>query len=269
MEIRILGPLEIYDGARKLAMGTPRTRVLLAVLLTAPGTVFSIERLIDELWPDEPPEDARTLVHSYVSRLRRVLGDAAGRLVTRKPGYLLHLEEQELDLCRYQRLVAEAQMSGKSADRVEVLGEADRLWHGPPFADVPPTPAITAAVTRLAELRLAALEEYFEACLDAEQDVVVELTELVAAHPLRERFVAQFMLALHHAGRTAEALGVYRQTTERLRDELGVDPGPTLRKAHLAVIAAPDGVGHAPCQVPLCQDQVRQDQVLKRCVEGE
>jgi DNA-binding SARP family transcriptional activator len=250
MEFRILGPLEIYDGTRKLAVGTPRTRALLALLLTVPGHLVSIDRLIDELWPDDPPPDARMLIHSYVSRLRRVLGTVAECLVTRKPGYLLRFDEQELDLHHYQRLVADAQAARTPTDRVDLLRQADLLWHGPPFADVPPTPGINVAVTKLVELRLATLEEQFDAALAVGQDVVAELTGLVATHPLRERFVAQLVQALHHAGRTAEALTAYQETTERLRDELGTYPGVALRTAHQTVIAAPASAGRAPRQLP-------------------
>lgn len=239
MEFRVLGPLEIHARTGKLPLGTPRTRALLAVLLTAPGRLFSIDRLIDELWPDEPPADARTLVHSYVSRLRRVLrgGAAAERLVTRRPGYLLCVEDGELDLHRYERLVARARAAATPADRVTLLRQADGLWQGPPFADVPPTPAVAAAATRCAELRMTTLEEQFGAAMAAGQDVVADLTELAATHPLRERLVARLVLALHHAGRTADAISVYGRTVTRLRDELGVDPGPALRQAHQTVIA--------------------------------
>ena len=250
MEFRVLGPLKLFDGEQSLALGTPRTRALLAVLLTAPGQLFSIDRLVDELWPEDPPEDARALIHSYVSRLRRVLGTASGRLVSRKPGYLVHVEEHELDLHRYQRRLAEAQAARTPQERVELLRLAEQSWHGPPFADVPPTPAITGAAARLTELRLAALEEQFDAALAAEHDVIAELAGLVAAHPLRERFVGQLMLALHQAGRTAEALNTYQRTTDRLRDEFGVDPGPALREAHLTIIAAPARTGHVPCRLP-------------------
>lgn len=239
MEFRILGPLEVFDDEQNLALGTPRTKALLAVLLTAPGQLFSIDRLIDELWPEEPPEDARALVHSYISRLRSALGAAAGRLVTRKPGYLVQVGEQELDVHRYRQLVAEAQAARTPEDRVALLRLAEKCWQGPPFADVPRTPAIIGVAARLTELRLATLEEQFDAALAAEYDVVAELTELVATHPLRERFVAQLVLALHQAGRTAEALSVHQRTADRLREELGIDPGPALRKAHLAIIAAP------------------------------
>jgi len=239
MEFRVLGPLEIYNGAEKLAVGTPRTRALLAILLTSPNHLVSIDRLVDELWPDEPPPDARTLVHSYISRLRRVLrgGAAAERLVTRRPGYLLRVAEDELDLRRYQRLTADARRAATREERVELLRQADALWHGPPFADVPTTPVVAAFAAKLVESRLATLEEQFDAAVGTGLDVIAELTELVATYPLRERFVAQLMLALHHAGRTADALIAYRQATERLRDELGVDPGPALRQAHQTVLA--------------------------------
>ncbi|MGC7101397.1 BTAD domain-containing putative transcriptional regulator [Amycolatopsis lurida] len=249
MEFRILGPLTIYDGARRLEVGTPRTRALLAILLTTPNQLVSIDRLIDELWPDDPPPDARTLIHSYVSRLRRVSGTTARRLVTRKPGYLLRVDEQELDLHRYERLVADARHADNPRERVDLLLRADQLWHGAPFADVPPTPAVAAAVTKLGELRLAALEERFDAALATKQNVVTELTELVAKHPLREQLVSQLMIALRDAGRRADALALHQRTIAALRDELGVDPGPVLRQAHQTVIAdrAPERV---PCQPP-------------------
>ncbi|MGN9914664.1 BTAD domain-containing putative transcriptional regulator [Phytohabitans sp. LJ34] len=252
--------MEIYDGAERLTFGPPRIRVLLAVLLTAPGQLMSMDKFIDDLWPEAPPPDSRALIHGYISRLRRVLGSgssgqaAARRLVTRKPGYLLDVGEQELDLHRYQRIVASARTVAPR-DRIALLRQADQLWHGTPFADVPPTPAITAAVTRLAELRLATLEKQFDAMLEADQDegLVAELTDLVARHPLRERFVSQLMLALHRSGRTADALTVFQQTVERLRDELGVDPGLALRTAHQTVIAeqaSPPIPTRVPCQLP-------------------
>jgi DNA-binding SARP family transcriptional activator/tetratricopeptide (TPR) repeat protein len=260
MDFRILGPVEIYDGAERLTFGPPRIRTLLAILLTAPGQLMSMDQLIDDLWPEAPPPDSRALIHGYISRLRRVLGSgssgqvAARRLVTRKPGYLLDVGEQELDLHRYQRIVASAR-TVTPQDRIALLRQADQLWYGTPFADVPSTPAITAAVTRLAELRLATLEEQFDAMLEAGQDegLVVELTELVARHPLRERFVGQLILALHRSGRTADALTVFQQTVERLRDELGIDPGPALRTAHQTVIAEqapPPRLTRVPCQLP-------------------
>jgi DNA-binding SARP family transcriptional activator len=264
MEFRILGPLQIYDGVEQLTVGTPRIRALLAVLLANPGRQVSVDRLIDELWPESPPPEARAIIHSYVSRLRQVLRSgptgavAATRLVTRKPGYLLDISEQELDLHRYQQLVADARVAQQAdapQDCLTLLRKADQLWHGPPFADVPPTPALAAAAVKLTELRLTTLEKMFDVALDVGygEDLVVELTELVGEHPLRERFVGQLMLALHRVGRTADGLAVYQQTSERLRDELGVDPGPALRQAHQTVIAEqvlPPLPARVPCQLP-------------------
>lgn len=154
MEFRILGPLEIYDGAEKLVVGPPRIRTVLAVLLATPGRLVSMDRLVDELWPEAPPPDARALIHSYISRLRRALGDGPSgqattrRLATRKPGYVLTVGEEELDLHRYQRQVADAR-AAPPRDRVALLRAADQLWRGTPFADVPATPTVTAAITRL------------------------------------------------------------------------------------------------------------------------
>lgn len=224
VDFRVLGPLEVYQQGRPLSLGPPRTRAVLGILLARQGGLVSVDQLVDELWPQQPPPAARALVHGYVSRVRRVLSPApgggvdAGRLVTRKPGYLLRADEGEVDLHRYERLIAQARAARK-AQRLQrcvaLFGEAHGLWRGEPFADVERTPSIAAVVVSLTELRLAALEERFEATLLIGQDdaiaaVVAELTQHVAAHPLRERLVAQLMLALYRTGRKADALTAFR-----------------------------------------------------------
>jgi DNA-binding SARP family transcriptional activator len=226
------------------------------LLLVRPGDLVAIERFVDELWPDRPPPDARTLVRGYVSRLRLVLRAAssgAGRVVTRKPGYLLLVEEQELDLHRFERLVARARAArdaGEPRQAVELFREAHELWRGEPFADVPRTTTIAATATWLTEQRLAIREEWFDAALAAgwTTRIITDLTEFVAAHPLRERPAGQLMLALYRNGRQAEALEQYQRTYRLLGEEVGVGPGAELRRLQQRILAA-DPALHAATPV--------------------
>ncbi|WP_051325875.1 AfsR/SARP family transcriptional regulator [Glycomyces tenuis] len=221
-------------------------RAVLSVLLTHPNQVVSVDRFVDELWPDGGPAAARGQVHDYVSRLRRAFRSApteapARRLVTRKPGYLLEVGEEELDRHRYERLLADARSARESNDlqtSLKCYREADRLWRGGPFSDVPPISSVVAAQTALAELRLISREEGYETALDlgVEEGLVTELSRLVEAYPLRERLVAQLMRALYRTGRTADALGLARRTRRRLAEEIGADPGPELRHRELAIL---------------------------------
>ncbi|MGH3683244.1 MAG: AfsR/SARP family transcriptional regulator, partial [Natronosporangium sp.] len=243
MDFLVLGTLEARDLGRPLVIGAPRTRSVLALLLTQPNALVSVDRLVDELWPEQAPRAARELVHGYLSRLRRALhaGSAADRLVTRKPGYLLRVEDHELDRCRFERLLADARAHAEAGQLDQSLAryrDAGQLWRGTPFLDVPATATITAAVTSLTELRLTSLAEQYEVALQlgGGADLVAELTDLVTAYPLRERLVGQLMRALHHAGRTADALDLYHRTSQRLADELGIRPGRQLRQCQLSIL---------------------------------
>jgi DNA-binding SARP family transcriptional activator len=246
VEFRLLGPLEVRDQGTVVDVGAPRTRVVCGLLLVRPGTLVAIDRFVDELWPERPPADARALVRSYMSRLRKALRGASGgasRVLTRKPGYLLRLEDQELDLHRFDALVGQARAAreaGESRRAVELFRAADELWRGEPFADVPRTESIAAAATSLAELRLVIREEWFDAALVADQAarIVTDLTEFVTAHPLRERAVGQLMLALYRAGRQAEALEQYQRIHRLLSDEVGVDPNGELQRLHQRILVA-------------------------------
>lgn len=216
------------------------------ILLVRPGGLVSIDRFVDELWPDRPPSEARALVRGYVSRLRRALRSGpsgADRVVTRKPGYLLRVEDQELDLHRFERLVAQARAAVKAGQPdagIDLFGEADGLWRGDPFADVPRTASIAAAITWLAEQRLTTREERFDAALAAglAADAITELTEFVTAYPLRERLAGQLMLALYRCGRQAEALSQYQRIRRTLANEVGVDPSVELEKLHIRILNA-------------------------------
>jgi DNA-binding SARP family transcriptional activator len=216
------------------------------LLLVRAGELVAVERFVDELWPDQPPSDARALVRGYVSRLRRAMRcgpSAADRLVTRKPGYLLRVEDDELDARRFESLLNEARVAVRAGEPRRAVGlfrQAHALWAGDPFADVPLTASLAAAATWLTEQRLAAREEYFDAALTVGPlpEVITELTEFVTAHPLRERAAGQLMLALYQSGRQAEALEQYQRVTHALAEEVGIDPGVDLRRLHQKMLEA-------------------------------
>jgi DNA-binding SARP family transcriptional activator len=230
VEFRILGPLEVRDGDVMLPVTGQRQRALLAILLLHANEVVSSDRLVDELWGEEPPESGPTALQVRVSQLRKALGPAAARLETRTPGYVLRVESGELDLERFQRLVAEADGANPEG-AAETLVEALALWRGAPLADLAYDTFAQAPIRRLEDLRLAVLERRLDADLACgrHSKVIGELEALVAQEPLRERFRAQLMLALYRAGRQADALEAYRAARESLVDELGIEPGPALR----------------------------------------
>ncbi len=213
MEFRILGPLEVIEDGQALELGGQKQRALLAVLLLEANRVVSSDRLIQALWEEGPPETAQKALQVYVSQLRKTLGRE--RLETRAPGYLVRVEEGELDLERFQELRAE----GK-------LAEALSLWRGPPLSDVAYQRFAQTEIARLEELRLACLEDRLEADLASGRhaELVGELEALAREHPLRQRPRGQLMLALYRSGRDAEALDAYQETRRALVEELGIEP---------------------------------------------
>ncbi len=247
MEFRILGPLEVLDGGEAIKLPGPKQRSLLALLLLHANEVVSSDRLIDELWPGEPPESGAAALQASVSRLRKSLGGAAGLLETVAPGYVLRLDSQDLDLQRFERLVADAERDEAPA-AAERLREALSLWRGPPLADFAYEPFAQAAIGRLEELRLLALERRIDADLEAGRDaeLVPELEALVSQHPLREGLRQKLMLALYRAGRQADALDSYQGARRALVDGLGIEPGPTLQELEKAILR--QDVSLAPAQ---------------------
>src|SRR5712691_10892986 len=241
MEFRILGPLEVVEEGHPVKLGGARQRALLAILLTRANEIVSTDRLIDELWGDRPPKTAANTLQYYVSQLRELLG--ADRIVTRRPGYLIQVEPGELDLERFERLVEEGGSEG--------LRRALALWRGAPLADFAYDAFAQAAIGRLEELRLTALEKRIEAdlALGRHGELAGELEGLVAGHPLRERPRGQLMLALYRSGRQAEALEAYQETRRALVEELGIEPSPALQELERAILrqdAALDLAGEAP-----------------------
>ena len=241
MEFRILGPLEATDGKGPIALGGARQRTVLAVLLLHENEVVSTDRLIDELWGENPPQTAKTALQGYVSRLRRALGGAGGSLVTHAPGYLLQVEPGQLDRDRFEALLGRARedrAQGNAEGAAVLLREALALWRGPTLADFRYEPFAQSEIARLEELRLVALEARIDLDLAGGRagDLVSELEVLVAAHPLRERFRGQLMLALYRSGRQAEALAAYQEARRVLVEELGIEPGPELQRLERQIL---------------------------------
>jgi DNA-binding SARP family transcriptional activator len=242
VDFRILGPLEIWDDGVPVRVAGDRQRALLAILLLHAGEVVSADRLMDDLWGDSQPTAGATALRVRVSQLRKALGDDGELLAARAHGYVLRIEPDQLDLHRFERLVGEGERTlsdGEAALAHDRLSGALALWRGAPLADFTYAPFARAAVVRLEELRLTAVELRIDAdlALGRHAAVVGELETLVADHPLRERFCAQLMLALYRAGRQAEALAAYRTVRGRLVGELGIEPGPQLQSLERSILA--------------------------------
>ena len=232
MEFRILGPVEVRADATEIALGGPKLRALLAILVLRANEVVSRDRLIEGLWGERAPPGASHTLDDYVSRLRKALGP--GRIDTRPPGYRLRVEPGELDLDRFETLYHEgdrAHAEGVHARALTALDAALALWRGPALADVVFEPAGETDAERLEGRRLRAVEQRMDAALALGQDgeLVAELAALVEQHPFRERLLYQLMLALYRDGRQAEALAALQEARQRFAGELGLEPGPLLR----------------------------------------
>lgn len=238
LEFRILGPLEVVVGGRQLAL-SGKLRSLLALLLLNGNQVVPRSRLLQQLWPSAAEGRAAHNLDVHVSKLRRTLGEAGARLLRRPGGYLLEVSPDELDLERFERLAAQGRRALSAGDAEEAatsLRVALSLWRGAPFADVELDEVGVRAA--LEESRLAALEDRIEAdlALGHHAELVSEVTDLVADHPLRERLLGQLMVALYRSGRQAAALELYHETRERFVSELGIEPARSLRELERAIL---------------------------------
>jgi predicted ATPase/DNA-binding SARP family transcriptional activator len=253
MRFGILGPLEVRNGEAPVRVPGAKERALLVDLLVNAGQVVSADRLVEDLWGEDPPGNPANTLQGRVSALRRALGPAGSRwLVTSPPGYRLEADPGSVDAARFERLVAEAEVAAAAAPAraAGLLEEALGLWRGPALAEFADQPWAQAEAARLEELRLAATEALAELRLAAggHAGLVGELEGLIAAHPTRERLRGQLMVALYRSGRQADALAVYQQIREVLADELGIDPSPELQRLHQRILvqdpaleaAAPD-----------------------------
>ena len=244
-EFRILGPFEVVEQGHALALGGPRQRAVLAMLLLQRGQVVTTDRLIDELWDERPPRAPEKTIQVYVSRLRKILG--GGMLETSGRGYRLAISADQVDADRFDYLSGEGRAAlagGEPARASELLHTALDLWRGPALADLAGQGFAQRDIERLTDLRLATVEERIEAelALGGGGGLVSELEVLVAANPLRERLRGQLMLALYRSRRQAEALDAYRSGRSLLIDELGLEPGRELRDLQARILQHDPGL---------------------------
>lgn len=240
----ILGSLEILVEGSTVTVSAGKQRVVLAALLLSANRVVSVERLVDAVWEETPPANARNALQTYVMRLRRLLGGSAdGPVFTASAGYGIEVAEDELDLDRFTNLVRQGRAAladGDTTDALDLLSRGLDLWRGQPLSDVPSEMLRRQVVPALTEQWLTAVESRIEAhlILGRHTEVLAELQELTAQYSLRERLWAQQMRALYLSGRQAEALECYRTISGLLVEELGVDPGQELRDVHQQVLRA-------------------------------
>jgi len=244
LEYRVLGPLEAAVEGQPVALGPPRHRALLVLLLAHSNQVVPSTRLIDELWGEDPAPSAANILQGAVSQLRKALGKDA--IETRGSGYSVRVGPDQLDVHRFERLAdagSEALGRCRFDEAAETLTEALALWRGEALADLTGEDAVYQVAARLEELRLTVRERLLDAELGRGRhvDVLPDVQALARQHPLRERPHALLMLTLYRCGRQAEALESYRTTRARLVEELGIEPGPALQELEQQILRQ-DGV---------------------------
>ncbi|GAB3450756.1 AfsR/SARP family transcriptional regulator [Actinophytocola sediminis] len=249
MDFGVLGPLTVWRAGVPVDLGTPKGRVLLAVLLSRLGRPVAGDALVEAIWGEEQPKSAAKNMQTYVHRLRQSLGDS-GRITWDGTGYLLRAGRDELDAARFEDLAALARtalVAGELDKSRALFGEALSLWRGPAFAGAADVAALVPEAARLDELRLCVLEERIDVDLrlDRHDELLGELTALTKEHPFRERMWAQLMLALYRCGRRADALRAYRQARDVLVEETGLDPGQQLRDLYQAILGEDPAIGPA------------------------
>jgi DNA-binding SARP family transcriptional activator len=235
LEFRLLGPLEVLRDGEPVAVGPPRQRELLGFLLVRRGGAAATEELLDALWGDPQPPAAKAALHNAVSSLRRILGADAVR--TERGAYALRLEPGALDVVRFEQLLEDARQR-RGGRRRAYLVTALALFRGPPLEDFAHRAWAREEIVRLEELHLAALEDRLDCdvALGRHAEAVAELEALLLRHPLRERLWHVLMLALYRSGRQADALAAYRRAHCAFADELGIEPGVSLRELQRAIL---------------------------------
>ena len=256
MDIRVLGPLQVWDAGQELALGGIRTSAVLAMLVLNLNRVVSMDALVDGLWGPEPPDKPTGSIHVGVSRLRKaLLGDrpapsAGGALKRRRPGYVLELDPESVDLLRFERLAREGTEALQAAPEVAAdrFAQALQLWRAPALAEFAALPFAQAEIPRLAEQRMNVLVARIQADLvmGRHAELVGELEGLVARHPLHERLHEQLMVSLYRSGRQADALEAYRRARRTFADEMGIEPGRALQELERAVLAQDSHLDYTP-----------------------
>jgi len=256
VEFRILGPIEVMVGSRRLDLGGARQQIVVATLLLSANRVVSLDRLLEAIYGADLPPTSRAQVQISISSLRRLFAAHGldGVITTRDRGYVIRVERGQLDAQRFEELVAAAAAAREEHDldlAIARYRDALRLWRGPAL-DGLYSQLVQATVARLDEQRIAANEDRLELELEVgrHHELVGELSELIAEFPLREKLRAQLMLALYRCDRTAEALRVYRQARRTMIEELGIEPGERLQQLEQAILAADPALAAPSSAVP-------------------
>lgn len=268
MDFLLLGPFETrHDGERVTLAARRQERCLLAILLLEAGKLVPVDRLIELLWAGVAPRSARSVVHTYIGRLRAALGPYGLTIATRGDGYLVEAETHTIDVAQFVDLVRHAVGVSDLNERVDRYTRALALWRGPLLADVADDRLRQRLGAELTELWLSSVELRAEAQLELGRydRVVAELTMLADQHPTRERLIAALMTALYRTARQADALQLYEATRRVLVRDLGVEPGPELRRLHAQILRDDASAGGPP--LPVYAVRVR-DQILPWSVGG-
>ena len=253
IEFRVLGPFEVLAGGVSLPLGSPKQRALLAALVISANRVMSVDRLMEELWGDEAPARAMASLQAYVSRLRRLLQPAGGKrnrsdvLATQAPGYVLRVAPESIDAVRFEIEVGRGIRvlgAGDAAAAVDVFESALARWRGAPYGDFSFEEFAQGEITRLSELRLAAVEGRLAALVATGQPAaaIAEAEAVLRDHPLREGVWASLMTALYRAGRQGDALRAYQRARRVIGEELGLEPGPALRELEARILHQAPGL---------------------------
>jgi DNA-binding SARP family transcriptional activator/tetratricopeptide (TPR) repeat protein len=239
MWLRVLGPVQVRDGAAWVRPPGPQLRLLLACLALPAGQVVAVDDLIDVLWEERPPPSARASLQILVVRLRKTLAGLPGCAVERYgEGYRLRAAPDKVDVHRFRSLVSSARDARDDDHAIDAFGRALALWRGPALADVPGTARVEAIRAGLAEEHLSAVQDQFGCLLAAGRagQAAAEIPPVLASHPLAERLAGLLMIAWYRCGRRADALRVFRDLRGRLAGELGVEPGPDLQRLHQRIL---------------------------------
>ncbi|MGW6568403.1 AfsR/SARP family transcriptional regulator [Streptomyces sp. NPDC054975] len=246
VHIGLLGPLTVTDQCIPIDIPGEKLRAIIATLALTAGTTVSSFALLDELWGEQPPRSAANSLQGHIARLRRSLVQHSGREEMRKvirtsgSGYMLALPPENIDASRF---IADVELAGRLKARdpekaIALLTRALDTWRGPALLDTGHGMICRTAAARLEDTRLMARELLIEAklALGGHYEVVSELEQLLARHPLRERLCEQLMIALYRSGRQADAIGTFHRVRQRLSAELGLEPGPGLQNTMAEIL---------------------------------